>query len=141
VTGSGLLEAYQEFPEAVQPRLRPLDDPTPGAPVGVPAAGRGLRPPLRDVRPVPPGPHGVVRRLAGVPFIPAEVLARRLRGRAGDHDAVQRGHEEHHVMALGPAHDEGQRDSIPVDEEAALGPFFSPDPSGSARRLRARGGL
>ena len=104
-------------------------------------AGRGILPPLRDVRHVPAAPHGLVRRVTRVPFITAEVLALLCRWGARDNHLGQRGHEERHVMPVSPAHGEGQRDSIPVDEEAALRAFFSPGPSGSARRLRERAAL
>lgn len=108
----------------------------------VPAAGRGILPPLRDVGHILPGAHGLIRGLPRVPFVPTEVLALVSPGRrsAAD-DPVERGGQEPHVMPVGAAHDEGERDAIRVDEEAAFRAFFSPDPSGSARRLRGRGGL
>jgi hypothetical protein len=101
VTGRGLLEAHQEFPEAVQPRVRPLDDPPPGAP-------------------------GVGCRRPGVAFVAAEVVAARLRWGARDDDPIQRGLQEGYTMPVGAAHDSGQRDSIRVDEKAALGSPFPP---------------
>ena len=106
--------------------------------MGVPLARRGRRAPLRDVGYVAAGPHRLVCWLARVPLVRAEVLAHPPRRGARDDEAIQCGLKVHHVMPLGPAHDEGQRDSIPVDEEAALGPFFSPGPSGSARRSPGR---
>jgi len=109
--------------------------------MALPAFGGGVRSPLRDVRHIPAGPHGLVRWLARVAFIPAEVLALLLRWGARDDHLGQRGHEQRHVMPLSPAHDEGQRDSIPVDEEAALRAFFSPGPLGSARRFPGRAAL
>jgi hypothetical protein len=142
VTGRGFLEAHQQLPEAVQPRLGPLDHPASGASLRVPASRPGILAPLRDVGHIPPGSYGLIRRLTRVPFVPTEVLAMGGPGpRPATDDPVQRGGQEPHVMPVGAAHDEGQRDSIPVDEEAAFGPPFSPDPSGSARRLRGRGGL
>ena len=105
MTGSGLLEAHQEFPEAIQPGLCPLDDPPPGAPVRVPSPGLGLRAALRNMRHIPAGPHRVVCRLAGVAFDAAEVLPARLRGGTRDDDPIQRGLQEGHIMPVGAAHD------------------------------------
>lgn len=122
--------------------MGPLDHPAPGPPVGVLAAGRGSHPPLRNVREVPAAAHCVVCRLACVPLVRAEVLAPvGPRLWAGTDDLIERGLEQRHIMPLSPAHDEGQRDSIRVDEEAALGALFFPDPLGSARRLPGRAGL
>jgi len=142
VSGRGFLEAHQQLPEAVQPRLSPLDHPASGASLRVSASRRGILASLRDVGYVLAGAHGLIRRLPRVPFVPTEVLALGGPGpRPATDDPVQRGDQEPHVMPVGAAHDQGQRDSIRVDEEAAFRPLFSPDPSGSARRLRGRGGL
>ena len=111
---------------------------------GVPRVvlGHPVFTPLGDVRHIPAGSHRRVRGLAGVPLIPAEVLrGARFGGGALHDDPVQRGLQEPHIMPLGAAHDQGQRDSIRVDEEAALRAFFFPDPSGSARRFPGRAGL
>jgi len=106
------------------------------------ARGPPVCTPLGDVRHIPAGPHGRVRGLAGVPLVPAEALrGARSGGGALHDDPVQRGLEERDVMPLGAAHDQGQRDSIRVDEEAALRAFFFPDPSGWARRFPGRAGL
>jgi len=106
------------------------------------ARGPPVCTPLGDVRHLPAGPHGRVRGLAGVPLVPAEALrGARSGGGALHDDPVQRGLEERDVMPLGAAHDQGQRDSIRVDEEAALRAFFFPDPSGWARRFPERAGL
>ena len=52
-------------------------------------------------------------------------------------DPIQGRLQEPDVMPLGPADDYRQRDSMPVDEETALGPFFFPGLLGFSRRLLA----
>ncbi len=105
MTGSGLLEAHQEFPEAVQPRVRPLDDPPPGAPVRVPARGLGRGAALGDMRYLPAGPHGLIGRRPGVALVAAEVLAARLRWGARNDEPIERGLQEGDIMPVGAAHD------------------------------------
>ena len=49
---------------------------------------------------------------------------------AHDHNAVQSDRQQFDIMPVGPADDKGQRDASPVDQQAALAAFFSPDPWG-----------
>ena len=121
--------------------MRALDDPASGPPLGVAAPQRKLHAPLGNMQHVAGSPRRVVGRLPGVALIRTEVLTPGLRGRPRDDYLGERGDEEHGIMSLGPAHDEGERDSTPVDEEAALGALFSPGPSDSGRRLPGQGGL
>ncbi len=120
--------------------MRALDNPAAGPRVGRRPPGLRSGPALRDVRDVPARANGGVRWLAAVPLVGTEVLAAARAGpRAGDDDGVERRREEDGVMPMGAAHDEGQRDSTRVDEQTALGPLFSPGPSGSAPRLPTPG--
>jgi len=120
--------------------MRALDDPAAGARVGRRAARRWIRAALRDVRQVAARADRGIGGLPAVPLVGTEVLAAARAGDGtGDDDGVERGHEEDGIMPVGAAHDEGQRDSTRVDEEAALGPFFFPGPSGSAPRLPTPG--
>lgn len=65
--------------------------------------------------------------LPPLPFVPTEVLALGGAGpRAATDNPVQRGDEQLRVMSVGPAHYQGERDSIRVDEDAAFGPLFPP---------------
>jgi len=109
--------------------------------MGMPAPRRSIHAALGNVGQVAQGAHGLIRRLPRVALIRTEVLAQLRRRRPGDDDLGERGDKEGGIMALGPAHDEGERDSTPVDEEAALGALFSPGPSDSGRRLPGQGGL
>lgn len=97
--------------------------------------------PLGDMRHIPAGPYGLIRGLASVPLVSTEVLRGAWSWDGARHDdPVQRGLQEPYIMPLGAAHDQGQRDSIRVDEEAALRAFFFPDPSGSVRQFPGRAG-
>ena len=75
-------------------------------------------------------------RLARVSLIRAQVLLDpRPPARALHHQVSQGWTQQLNVVTVSSADDERQRDSILVDEEAALGPIFFPDPSGWAPPL------
>src|ERR1700722_5357444 len=59
----------------------------------------------------------------------------------GHHQIVQGGNQQGHIMDVGRAGDDRERDATPVGEQAALASFFSPDPSGWARHILAPGAL
>ena len=72
--------------------------------------------------------RGVPRRVARVPFVAAQVF--RPDRRLHPQDAsLQRLGQQRHIRRLCAAHDKGQRDATPVDQQAALAPIFSPDRS------------
>lgn len=80
--------------------------------------------------------NGLLSRLAGITCISTEMLLWGFLGlRTFRHDLIQCRFQEFHVMHLGPAGDYRQRDSIPVDEQTALAPFFFPDLWGSDRQF------
>jgi len=137
VTDAQLLEADQQLPEPVQPREGTFNDPAPGpAPRMVPTRGGVAS--LGDMGPIPALDHRAPSRLPGVALIRTQVVPNRW----APHDqAVQRGHQEPHVMPVRPADDYRQRDSMAVHEEAAFRALFFPDPSGWPRRPLGPGAL
>jgi len=78
--------------------------------------------------------QGVVPNISGV-------HAKRLRTgelwpRSRANDAPQSRLQQLYVMPIGPACDQRQRDATRVDQKASLASIFSPDPWGSAPRIR-----
>ncbi len=71
----------------------------------------------------------LLSRFAGVAFVHTQILrfcSRRLR--PGNHDRVQSLSQQFDVVPIGPGHDKRERGATTVHEQAALGPFFFPDP-------------
>jgi len=120
-----LFVSHSQLPEVVHPRVRSLDDPAPGSPLGLkPTGSRSLS---RHVRDVTPRPHFLLGGFAAVAFIHAEVL--RFAGRwlrPMDHNRVQRLRQQLHVVPIGPGDDKRERGATAVHQQAALGPFFFP---------------
>ena len=91
---------------------------------------------MRDVIAVA---HGRIGWSAPVPFARAEMnLADWSEFR--DHHCIQQLLQLRHIMPVGPAHDEGQRDATPVHEQADLASIFPPGPWGSDPQLPGRAG-
>ena len=92
---------------------------------------------LLDMRLIVAGNHRLEGRLALVSSIGAEIL--RLLGvrfRPRQYRSVQGGLQQLHVMHVGSAGDQRQRDATRVDQQTSLAPIFSPDPWGSVPRIR-----
>src|SRR5271157_5468922 len=129
-----LLITHFQLAVIVHPRMRSLHHPTARPPFGfVTGCRRAFLGNLRDIAPLPPLSLG---GLAGIAFIHAEVLASAFR-RLGpwDHDCVQRLDQQLHVVPIGSGDDKRERGATAVHQQAALGPFFSPDQSGCFPRL------
>ena len=127
--GDLFLLPHPQLALVVHPGMRPLDHPTSSASFGfVPIFGWRL---ARNMRNISSRAHLLLGRLTSVAFIHAEVL-RRFLGRLGPphHDRVQRLGQQLHVVAIGPGDDKRERGATAVYEQAALGSFFFPDPSG-----------
>ena len=95
----------------------------------------GRRATLQPGRSIPRLLGGLPRGGARIAFLAAQIL-RRERQRLGSSDDSRRqrlGHQRH-IRRLCAAHDEGQRDATPVDQQAARAPIFFPDPWDSAPR-------
>lgn len=139
ISGFFLIPHFQ-FAVIVHPRMRSLHHPTPRLPFGFVSGGR--RSFLGHVRDVAPRPHLLFGGLASVAFIHAEVLAAAL-GRLGswNHDRVQRLGRQFDVVPIGSGDDKRERGATAVHQQAALGPFFSPDRSGCFPRPPAPGAL
>lgn len=68
-------------------------------------------------------------RPAGIARIGAQQLpTARVRFRTCDHNRIEDPIHLAQVMPIGSGDDEGQRDSMGVHQDVALGAFFSPDP-------------
>jgi len=115
VAGLGLLEAHQEFAISIQPGMSPFDAPSSCLIAGLVAFGGGLFFALLDVRPVLARHGCLAGRIALVSCIGAQALwlpLARLWTLA--HHAVQSGGQQLHVMYVGSADGERQRDATPV---------------------------
>src|ERR1017187_2439486 len=130
-----LFVAHQQFPKTVEPRMRAFHLPPPGRALAT--TGRfGFLADLRHVGNVAARPHDRGGRLATVAFVGTQVLAAPP-ARLGppNHNAVQGLGQQFHIMPVGPADDKRERDASPVDQQAAFGAFFSPDPWGCCPTL------
>ena len=127
--GDLFLVPHPQLAIVIHPGMRALDHPTSSASFGfVPAPWRRLG---RNMRNIAPRPHLLVSHLASVAFVNAEVLRPFLRRlRPLNHDRVQRLGQQLHVVSVGPGDDKRERGATAVHQQAALGPFFSPDQSG-----------
>jgi hypothetical protein len=97
---------------------------------GRPTLLQGGRIPLRLTR--------IPRRLPRVPFVAAEVLWGTIPWIRPLQDAIgQRRGQQRDIRRFRAAHDEGQWDATPVDQQAVLAPIFFPDPWGSVPQLLA----
>jgi hypothetical protein len=92
---------------------------------------------LLDMRLIVAGNRCLEGWIALVSSIGAEIL--RLFGvrfRPRQRRSVQGGLQQFHVMHVGSAGDERQRDATRVDQQTSLAPIFFPDPWGSVPRIR-----
>ena len=131
-------EADQEFAKAVEPGVGALHDPASGLVAGFLFLGCVLPFALLDVRPVAPHQGRFACWFALVSSVGAQMLRFPLAGRgAFADDAVQSRGKQLHVMLVGPADDERQRDATRVHQQTALAPIFSPCRWGSAPHILA----
>ena len=81
---------------------------------------------------------GLPGGLAGVPFIPAQILGGEgIRLRSPNDPLGQCLRPQRDIRRFCLADDKGQRHPTPVNQETPFAPMFSPDPWGSAPRPRA----
>ena len=122
-----LFITHQQFAEAVQPRMRSFHFPPPGRLLA--ATNRfGLLSDLPHMGDVTTISHDHGSGLSAVSLIGAQILPTPTRRfGAPNHNAVQGFRQQLDIMSVGPADDKGERDASPVDQQAAFGPFFSPD--------------
>lgn len=127
------LISHSQFAVVVHPRMCSLHHPAARTPFGLVSGCR--RSFLGHVWDIAPLPHLLLGGLASVALIHAKVLAAAFR-RLGswDHDRVQRLGQQLHVVPIGSGDDKRERGATAVHQQTALGPFFSPDPSGCSRR-------
>jgi hypothetical protein len=137
MTSSVFLKPDQQLAEAIEPRKTSLDNPSSCLEFRILSLQfYFLASPfdMRDVLSLDALRHC---RFSSIALVCAKVLPSSYRGlRSLDYDVVQGVRQQLHVVLLGSADDEGQRDSTAVDENASLAPIFFPDLSGCDRLLR-----
>lgn len=105
-----------------------LDNPASGL-----AGGRGRQPltffsaavKARGVEPFAGCHAGRATDVAGIAVEPVAAVG--ACGRWWSDDVIQRGRQQPHIVDVGRAGDDRERDSTPVYKQAALAAFFSPD--------------
>src|SRR3972149_7825413 len=121
--------------------MRDFDDPPPGALRRVlPLVVDFLSAPF-DVGNVAMFFDDAKRRGTRVAGIGAQVLAASLR-QCGTrhHDGIEDCFKLADIMSICSGHDDRERDATTVHQQVTLAPLFSPDPSGSVRRIPVRTG-
>ena len=117
----GLVPAYQNAPETVEPTVRAFHHPAPGRVPGLPLDGLGLLPAAADVRGeaklVQRAPHLVIViapvSSTGQALVQAHPLGMLSAGfRPGYRQTVQSFPYQFHIMAVGPVHRQTQRHSL-----------------------------
>ena len=127
---------HEQFAKAIEPAMRDLHHPAPGALRGMPPLLVGFLPTSFDVGNVAMFFNDAERRGTGIASIGAQVLAASLRWRGTLHrDGIKDHGDLADIMSICPGHDDRQRDATTVHQQMALAPIFFPDPSGLARRL------
>jgi len=115
--------------------MRALDDPAACPTPRIASFALHFFSPLAHMRQIVPPLDGLLSGLASIPFVSAQMLFwGHIRFGTFCHDLIERRLQEFHVVNLSTAHDYRQRDSIRVDEQAALAPFCFPDLWGLDRR-------
>ena len=133
-----LLVSHEQFSEAIEPAVAYLDNPTPRLSRRVSFLGIQLLAPTHDMRDIAVRLDDFQCAAPRVSGVGAQMLAatdaRRL---AFDHDARQYRIELSYVMPVRSCHDERQRDSTSVHQQATLAPLFFPGPAGWDRQTLA----
>jgi hypothetical protein len=127
--GDLFLVPHAQLAIVIHPGMRPLHHPASSASFGLMSAfARRFG---WNMQAIASRPYLLCRRFAFVALVHTEVL-RPSSGwlRPSDHDRVQRLGQQLHVVPIGPVDDKRQRGATAVHQQAALGPFFFPDPSG-----------
>jgi hypothetical protein len=124
----------QEFPESVEPGVRCLDDPT--SILRRTSASALLS---RDSWGIAMSADLIASGFTVISLIRIQESLSSFR--EGDDDGIKDRSELADVMSVGPCNGQRQRDATPVHQYVALGSFFSPGPSDSARLLPAQGEL
>src|SRR5918999_982384 len=118
-----LLPPDEQPPTAVHPGMRALHRPAPRPVAQDLARGLHFFAAVPHVSRVAPGLEGLAHGLIVVPFVQAQVLRLRRRGLgAFDHDRLQGGLDQFHVMAIGTGHGDAEGQAMAVRQQAPLGP-------------------
>src|ERR1039457_272101 len=135
-----LFVAHAKLAVVVHPRMGPLHDPAACfALAAMPLLGQSLGGHMRDIS---ADAHFFFRGFSRVALVHTQML-RPFTGRfrPSHHDHVQRLGQQFHVVPIGSGDDKRERGATTVHQQAALGAFFFPDPSGCYPRLLAPAAL
>src|SRR5574337_82168 len=133
-----LFVSHEQLTEAIEPAMGNLHDPPSRPLLGVAPLELGFLAAANDVRDVAVGLDDAKVLGAAVACIGAKVLAASdRRAFAFDDNGIEHLVESFAVIDVGRGHDERQRDATAVHQQVAFAALFSPDPSGSGRRLPA----
>jgi hypothetical protein len=118
-----LLPPDEQPPKAVHPGMRALHHPAARPVAWDVALGLHFFAAAPNVRGVAPRVDGFAHRLVVVPFVQAQVLRLRRRGLgAFDHDRLQGGVDQFHIMAIGAVHGDAEGQAMAVGQQAPFGP-------------------
>ena len=129
-----LLVSDEKLPESVEPRVRCFHNP---APVLRRTPASALL--SRNSRDVAMPADLITGRFAIISLI--RIQESLPSSGKGNNDPGKQSDKLSDVMSIGPCNGQRQRDATPVYQYVALGSFFSPGPSDSARLLPAQGEL
>ena len=125
--------ANREFTKEIEPPMTPFDHPSP------PSRRRFRdtvcrRAALLQRRRIPFSLGGLPGGLAGVPFLPAQILGGEgIRLRSPNDPLGQRLRHQRDIRRFGAADDQRQGDAATIHQQAPLASIFFPDPSGSVQ--------
>lgn len=119
-----LFETNKNFAETIDPRMASFNHPSPCT---ITTISLFCFPPLRYMRPVSSFNRIVPRGIAAISFVGTKIPPALCFWLFGN-DGVKRRTKKFHVVSLGAAHDNRERDAMTVHQQAAFAPFFFPDP-------------
>ena len=135
-TAFELFIPHEQFAKAIEPAMRDLHHPAPGALRGMPPLLVGFLPAPFDVGNVAMFFNGAKRRSTGIASIGTQMLAASLRWCGTLHrDGIKDHGNLADIMSVCPGYDDRQRDATAVHQQVTLAPIFSPDPSGWVRQI------
>ena len=134
------LVSYEQLAEAIEPAMRDLHNPAPGAPGRVPAFFFGFLSTAFDVRNVARFFDDAKRRFTGIAGVGTQMLVAPLWWvRTLHHNSLKDCANLADIMTVCSGHDDRERDATAVHQQVTLAPIFSPDPSGSGQRILVPG--
>ena len=130
------------FLKSIQPRMTAFNNPAPRLPLRITLFFSNFFSTLLYMWNVPAEATLHKHRHPRISFVSAKMMSPSLFGhRAFHYDRIKCPRHKFRVMDMRSAHDEGQRDSTRVHQQAALCTFFFPDRSGCCQSLPVPKGL